>query len=259
MKRATCRIGERAQSETVFNTAPVPPRPRLGHVARPGAAWSTTSPERVPLQFRWWYEYSGGKMTDWGAHHVDIAQWAHCGMDHTGPHPVEPLRRRPACPVQERLSRRSTISTTRRLNSPCAAQFPNGVEMVIEDTPSNGIVFEGTKGRFEVGRGRESLKGEGGQGTQDEAAAADTITKLYKGKKPGDHMGNFFECVKTREQPISDVYTHHRAITTCHLANIAMRLGRTIHWDPAAEEIVGDPEAKTFQSRERRKGFEIKV
>ncbi len=72
-------------------------------------------------------------------------------------------------------------------------------------------------------------------------------------------MGNFFECLKNREQPISDVYTHHRAITTCHLANIALRLGRRLTWDPVAEEIVGDAEARSFQSREQRKGYEIKA
>jgi hypothetical protein len=72
-------------------------------------------------------------------------------------------------------------------------------------------------------------------------------------------MRNFFECVKTREQPVSDVYTHHRALTTCHLSNIAMRLGRTLKWDPKTEQIVGDPEAQKWQSREQRKGYEINV
>ena len=72
-------------------------------------------------------------------------------------------------------------------------------------------------------------------------------------------MGNFFECLKTREQPISDVYTHHRAISTCHLANIALRSGRTIKWDPQAEQFVGDNEAQSWLSREQRKGYEIKV
>jgi hypothetical protein len=85
------------------------------------------------------------------------------------------------------------------------------------------------------------------------------LTQLYKGKKPGNHMRNFAECVQTREQPVSDVYTHHRAITTCHLANIAMRLGRTLRWDPQVEQIVGDPEAQGLQAREQRKGYEIRV
>jgi hypothetical protein len=71
-------------------------------------------------------------------------------------------------------------------------------------------------------------------------------------------MRNFAECVKSREQPVSDVYTHHRAVTICHLANIAMRLGRTLKWDPKREQIVGDAEAQQFQAREQRKGYEIK-
>ena len=85
------------------------------------------------------------------------------------------------------------------------------------------------------------------------------IVKLYKGKEPGNHMGNFFECMRSREQPISDVYSHHRAMTTCHLANIAIRLDRKIVWDSAKQEVVGDEEANQWQSREQRKGYEIDV
>ena len=87
----------------------------------------------------------------------------------------------------------------------------------------------------------------------------DALVKLYKGKQPGDHMRNFFECIKTREQPISDVHTHHRAMTTCHLANIAIRLGRKLVWDPEKEQIVGDADAAKFVRREQRKGYEITV
>ena len=73
-------------------------------------------------------------------------------------------------------------------------------------------------------------------------------------------MRNFFECIKTGEQPISDVYTHHRAMTTCHLANIAIRLGRPLKWDPEKEQIVGDEATPTPGcAREQRKGYEIKV
>ena len=72
-------------------------------------------------------------------------------------------------------------------------------------------------------------------------------------------MRNFFECIKSREQPISDVDSHHRALTTCHLANIAIRLGRPLVWDPKTEQIIGDSEANGWQSREQRKGYEIKA
>jgi hypothetical protein len=90
-----------------------------------------------------------------------------------------------------------------------------------------------------------------------EPLPAGTLAKLYKGKKPGNHMANFFECCGDRTQPISDVYTHHRAMTTCHLANIAIRLGRKLNWNPESEEITGDPAANAWQKREARKGFEV--
>jgi hypothetical protein len=70
-------------------------------------------------------------------------------------------------------------------------------------------------------------------------------------------MGNFFECLADRTQPISDVYTHHRAMTTCHLANIAIRLGRKLQWNPATEQIDGDAAANGWLKREQRKGYEV--
>jgi hypothetical protein len=138
-------------------------------------------------------------------------------------------------------------------------QFANGAEIrIVHSSPDgNGILFEGTKGRFHVGRSR--LKGKPYEDLAKNPLPDGLIKKLYKGKEPGDHMRNFYECVVTREQPISDVYTHHRAMTTCHLANISMRLGRALKWDPQAEQIVGDPQANQWLSREQRKGYEINV
>jgi hypothetical protein len=118
-------------------------------------------------------------------------------------------------------------------------------------------MFEGTEGRFFVNRGK--ITGKPVEDLKDNPLPEDALTKLYKGKKPGNHMQNFFDCVMTREQPISDVYTHHRAMTTCHLANIALRLGRKLRWDPERQQIVGDSEAQTWQAREQRKGYEIVV
>jgi hypothetical protein len=69
-------------------------------------------------------------------------------------------------------------------------------------------------------------------------------------------MGNFMECVRDRSMPVSDVFSHHRNLTTCHLANIAIRLGRNLQWDPVREQIVGDGEADAMQRRVQRKGFE---
>jgi len=70
-------------------------------------------------------------------------------------------------------------------------------------------------------------------------------------------MDNFFECMRDRSTPASDVSTHHRSLTVCHLANIAIRLGgRKLNWDPAKEEIVGDSEANAWQTRPQRSGYE---
>jgi hypothetical protein len=79
---------------------------------------------------------------------------------------------------------------------------------------------------------------------------------LRKGKRLDGHMGNFIECCRDRSEPVSDVFSHHRALTTCHLANIAIRLGRTLRWDAAREEVVGDAAANAWQRREQRKGYE---
>jgi len=80
---------------------------------------------------------------------------------------------------------------------------------------------------------------------------------LRKGKRIDSHMGNFIECCRDRSLPASDVFTHHRVLTTCHLANIALRLNRALKWDASKEQIVGDEEANAMTRREQRKGYEI--
>ena len=210
---------------------------------------------RTHYEFRWWYEYSGGKMTDWGAHHIDIAQWA-IGMDKTGPSSIEGTADHPV-PYKD-----GWPTVTNRYNAATKfhiiAQFP-GIELTVDSDGDNGITLEGTKGTIFVSRGElKDLKGTAVADMKKEnPLPEDAITKLYKGKKPGNHMGNFFECTQTREQPISDVYTHHRAMSTAHLANISIRLGRKLTWNPETEQIVGDEDANKWLKREARKGFEV--
>ena len=74
---------------------------------------------------------------------------------------------------------------------------------------------------------------------------------------PQNHVLNFVQCVKLRKQPISDVFTHHRMLTTCHLANIAIRLGRPLKWDPVKEQFAGDDDANGRLKRPHRKGYEF--
>lgn len=204
------------------------------------------TPERCHVNFRWWREYAGGQMTDWGAHHVDIALWA-IGIPATG---------------QLKLSGSGEVPNVNNgYNMP--AQFdvtctlPDGLPLQMVTGQRQGILFEGEKGRFFVNRG--GIYGAPVDQLKDAPLPADAITTLYKGKQPGNHMGNFFECMKTREQPISDVFSHHRSVTVLHLANLCLLLGRDLTWDLASEQIIGDDEANSHQTRPQRKGYEITV
>jgi predicted dehydrogenase len=212
---------------------------------------------RCHYEFRWWYEYSGGKMTDWGAHHVDIGQWA-LQMDHSGPVTVEGTAEHP-CPMKNGYPTiDNQYNAATKFHITC--RFGNGAELIIVDSHpdfDNGVLIEGSEGRIFANRGK--LTGKAAEELKTSPLPEEAILKLCKGKRPGNHMKNFFECVASRDLPISDVYTHHRAMTTCHLANIAIRLGRKIVWNPETEQIVGDTEAQQWQAREQRKGYEIVV
>ncbi len=137
------------------------------------------------------------------------------------------------------------------------ADMPNNVEMIITSEGDNGILFEGTKGRFFVNRGR--ISGKPVEDLKDNPLPEGAIEEVYGGKVSENHSANFIEGMKSRKQPISDVWSHNRMLEICHLSNIAMRLGRELNWDPAKREIVGDAEANSFLARESRKGYEIEM
>lgn len=81
------------------------------------------------------------------------------------------------------------------------------------------------------------------------------MVELYKGKQPGNHMANFFACIQDRTQPVSDVDSHVRTMTSCHLCNISLMLGRELSWDPDKEQFNDDAQATAFMTRERRKPY----
>ncbi len=214
---------------------------------------------RCHYEFRWWYEYSGGKMTDWGAHHVDIAQWAIQQSD-TGPiritpqHSVHPVR----LDAHGMPTDATQYNTATEFSVEC--EFPNGVLLEITSKGRNGILIEGDKGQIFVNR--QSLTGKPVESEAADPLPEEILQQVCKGEYPQGshaHMRNFFLSVNSRKQPISDVYSHHRAITTCHLANIALRLGREIHWDPDKELIVNDADANDMQLRIPRSGYEIRA
>jgi predicted dehydrogenase len=212
--------------------------------------------ERCHYQFRWWYEYSGGKFTDWGAHHVDIATWA-IGENKEGQGPVEfdgtdakhPVPFEKGYPTVD-----DSYNTSNDFAVKC--KFASGTEMIVTSRGDNGVKFEGTKGRIFVNRGKiTGLPIE--EGWDKEQYTKEDIEKLFKGKPHEGHKANFFRCIREGGQPVSDVFSHVQMMNTCHLAAIAARLGRSIKWNPKSEQVVGDDEAATFLARKQRAGFEI--
>lgn len=235
------------------------------------AAASYPAYSRNHYVFRWWYEYSGGKFTDWGAHHIDIALWA---MDRqkpgTGPISVDgtdvehPVPFKNGWPTVD-----DRFNTATRFN--VYHHFADGLVMNVCDSAQDdcGILFEGTKGRIHVSRGHIVGKPIE-EGIADAFTEADYLalnngvpfSPLTNDKENQDrafyeHKFNFIHCVQHGGKPISDVASHVQAAHLCHLSGIAARLGRKIEWDSVRERIVGDDEAASFFHRDQRKGFEL--
>ncbi|MAT71639.1 MAG: oxidoreductase [Planctomycetaceae bacterium] len=211
---------------------------------------------RCHYEFRWWYEYSGGKFTDWGAHHVDIALWA-LGLDKQGTGPVEidgadakhPVPFENGYPTVD-----NCYNTSHDFN--VISRFADGMEMHVTSRGDNGILFEGDKGRLFVNRGK--ISGTPVEENWDEGKFGDEqLRELYRGKPYEGHKENFYRCIREGGLPVSDVYSHVQTMNVCHLSSIAARLGRTIAWDPEAEQITGDDQAAALMARTPRPGFEI--
>ena len=213
-------------------------------------------PQRCHGNFRWWYEYSGGKFTDWGAHHVDIATWAiKQNGDGMGPVTIDgsdanhPVEFKDGYPTVD-----NTFNTAHDYNVVC--KFANGIQMDIESRGDNGILFTGTKGRMFDSRGKISgvpIEENWDKGKFDES----DLKRMYKGKPSEGHKDNFFRCIREGGLPISDVFSHVQAMATCHLAAIAARFGREIKWDAKTEKIVDDEQAQGLFARDRREGYDI--
>ncbi|MHC4404544.1 MAG: Gfo/Idh/MocA family protein [Planctomycetota bacterium] len=210
--------------------------------------------ERCHYTFRWWYEYSGGQMTDWGAHHLDIAQWGIGSL----PVEVEGQAKFPDVPNGYNVA----------VDFSARYRYANGVEMTVADNGRNGIMFTGTEGRVFVNRGTisgkpvEDLAANPFPRDQFEVYDYDNLTRPERAGKLDaivNHMGNFFDCIATRKTPISDVVGQHQSVTTCHLGNISMHLGRKLAWDPEHERFVGDDEANARLCRRQRSSYEIEA
>lgn len=187
--------------------------------------------------WRWIMDYSGGQLTDWAGHHIDIAHWG-LGLEETGPVEIEGKGVYPKDGIYN-------VPTEYKFT----CQYANGVEMVVasdRQVPKGmGTVWYGEKGWVHVDRGR--------QATEPASLWNDTIgpneTRLYESR---DHQQNFLDCVRSRKKTITPIEVAHRSISVGLLGEIAMLLERKLHWNPEKEEFVNDPEANRLLSRPMR-------
>jgi predicted dehydrogenase len=230
----------------------------------------TFNPQRGIYHFRWFWDYSGGQMTNLGAHHVDIVQW-YLGVK--GPVSVYSNGGRHVLPgpgetpdIQDALFDYPGFT---------AAYSCREVSAGRRDS-SGGLSFYGTKGSMSVSRGGFEItpdmrtdpenaiprfQGHPGGGPQASQRKPEPWTQAMK--EPGSseeqfdlHVRNFLDCVKSRQRPIADVEDGHQITTACHLANISLRTGRKIQWDADKEMIPGDREAAAMLERPYRKPWD---
>lgn len=212
--------------------------------------WLGPAPERkynakrVHYLFRFFWDYSGGQQTNFGAHDLDIAQWA-LGMDDSGPTTIEGT---------------ATFNKNKWFETPETAKqtftYANGVPVhctLGAGGNPGGVSFVGEKGTIAVRRGPLTVTLNGTKVDKPyDLPTGDT--KLYVSN---GHHANWLDCIKTRKLPICDVEIGHRSATVCHLGNIAIRTGRKITWNPKTEEIVGDKEAHAMLTKEYRKPWAL--
>ena len=197
-------------------------------------------PYNAALHFGWmgWRDYSGGEMTNWGAHGLDQVQWA-LGMDNTGPTEIWPV--------------------TPGRNGSVSFRYANGVQVNLElkRGPHGGAIFVGEKGKIEINRNKFATNQKDlvkNPPSESEAAKWRDEVALWQARY---HMDNWLDCIRSRNRPVADVEIGHRSISVCHLANIARQVGRKLRWDPEREVFVGDEEANNYLSRPRRRGYEL--
>ena len=192
------------------------------------APWRPFNSHLHPFNWRAFREFSGGTMTDWGAHHLDIVQWG-LGMDGDGPVEIHP----PGDGKQYVTYR-----------------YASGVPVECGAVGVNGVQFVGGEGKITVNRGY--FKAEPEELAREPLTPGDV--RLYR--SPGHHE-DWRRCIFTRRRPICDVEIGCRSVTVCHLGNIAIWTGRSLRWDPSSEEFVGDEQASRWLDRPMRAPYSL--
>lgn len=193
------------------------------------APYSPYTLDRCHWTYRWNLDYSGGQLTDWGAHFIDMAHWG-MGAEHTGPVQIEGKGTFP--PGSD------VWNTATEFHIECL--YADAVKMIISNQ-GGGVKFVGTEGTV-------TLSGSEPKSIWQSQIGTDEI-HLYESD---NHYGNFIDCVISRKRTAAPVDVAHRSITPAHLGGIAMRLDRKLRWDPELEAFIGDTQADTMLSRSYR-------
>lgn len=212
-------------------------------------------------EFRWWYEYSGGKMTDWGAHHIDIAQWM-LGADGSGPVAVDHIESAKPYDKGDGYNCHPTFKILYTYANGAKVEVSHGAgaeaqNMVDANGKSrnvgsgeNGLLVHGDKGKLFVSRGFLVASE-----TSILAEPIKELPPLYP-TRPINQMGNFLECVASRMTPITGVEVGAGSVIVCHIGTIALRTGKKLRWDPVSYRF-DDAEANAMLARPRRGGWDL--
>lgn len=227
--RVEAGVGLRPTQPCLDKPEPIPPGFDYDMWLGP-APWAPYTTKRCHYNFRFVRDYSGGEMTNFGAHFLDLAQWG-IGADDSGPVEIVGKGEYFADGIWDTFAKVDITYT-----------YANGVKLTCT-SDRQGCRFFGTEGWVDGDSGA----------TEPKSIATAVIppggVRLYESNS---HMGNFLACVKSRRPTVSPAEVGHRTCTVCHLGNIAMTLERPLKWDPVKERFVNDPEADRMLYRPMR-------
>jgi predicted dehydrogenase len=209
-------------------------------------------PFRAIYHFRWFWDYSGGQMTNWGAHHLDIARWA---LGARAPKAVAGFGGRYA--IKDGGETPDVQQVLYQFDSAVVSWSTREVN----EADRAGLVFHGTKGTLDLARSGYTIRPEtwtgDADGTTGKRAPATQSREVKGANLDEQHVRNFLECVKSRQRPNADVEEGHLSAVMCHLGNLSTRLGRSLTWDAERERIAGDDEANALLTKAYRKPWTL--